>query len=209
MTPDPLPEVRLSPLAYTAGHWLPRPATGPFEENDPFDLSAPYQRGSVWSNEQRRSLIRSFIMGVPVGAVIISTLPSREATASGYHWRIVDGKQRVETMRAFVAGQVPTPGWWWREDDCEHRDWSHVVYADLTVRGQRSVDMRWSLPALQADLMVEWLGMSESGKWLTRSRSSAEILIAEAELYALINGGGTPQTEDDMEKAATVARGAR
>ena len=38
------------------------------------DLNAPYQRGSVWTLDMRRNLIKSLLMGLPVGSIIVGVL---------------------------------------------------------------------------------------------------------------------------------------
>lgn len=200
--PPPLPEVQLSALAYTVEHWIPRGPDSIGGERDPFDLSAPYQRGSVWTTGQRRALIRSLYMGVPVGAVIISVLPYTEP----YDYRVVDGKQRIEAARAWYTDEFGVPGWWFRERDVQDRALPDARFSDLTQQGRRVFGMHASLPALQFNGQVEYLGQRPDGKgWITRDRTPEELLRAEAELYGLINGGGTPQTPEDMDRAAALS----
>lgn len=195
-----LPEIHLSPLAYTAAHWLPR------DSGDPFDLNAPYQRGSVWTTDQRCALIKSLYMGLPVGSIIVSALPY---TAEPYHWRIVDGKQRIEAIRAFASDDLEIPYRWLRAEDIDPDldadEDSMVLYSALSLRFRRHFEMTASMPALEFRPEQEWLGRDASGKALWRMRSTAEILVAEAEVYGLINGAGTAQTETDMERARSIA----
>lgn len=201
-----LPELSLSSLARTVGHWLPRTYDG----EDHFDLNAPYQRGSVWTLDQRQALIKSLYMGLPVGSVVVSVLPYRPGGAS---YRIVDGKQRVETVRMFVADEFPIPFEWLRQADYPSplprvlTEGSTVIfYSEASERFRRWFDMGASLPSLEFKPGEEFLGRDDKGKGIWRTRDDAEILRVEAELYGLINGGGTPQTEEDMIRAATLAR---
>lgn len=46
-------------------------------------------------------------------------------------------------------------------------------------------------------------------RWIRRWRSDIEILAIEAELYALINSGGTAHTAEQLAHAADVAVKAR
>lgn len=179
-----LPNLSLSSMAYTVGHWLPRTYIRG-DGQDPFDLDAPYQRGSVWTIEQRRALIKSLYMGLPVG------------------------KQRVETVRMFANGEFAIPYEWLRD---EHRnagaDWVRleVSFSQCSESFRRWFDMSAQLPSLEFKAEREWLGRSADGKGTWRNRTDDEILRVEAELYGLVNGGGTPQTADDMARAAEVAR---
>lgn len=198
--PAPLPELHLQSLARTVDHWVQRP------DEDPFDLHAPYQRGSVWTEAQRVALVKSIIMGLPVGAVITSQLPY--TAGSPHHWRVVDGKQRVEAVRAYLADQLPVPGWWWPAD-CTTDRAGLVLFSELTTKGQRSFAIR-QLPELAWNGEVVYLHPKplvdgKSQGWVTRRRSADELLVAEAELYGLVNGAGTPQTEADLARARAVA----
>lgn len=202
-----LPQLHLSSSARTIGHWLPRTYSAS-AERDPFDLDAPYQRGSIWTLDQRVALIKSLYMGLPVGTIIVSVLPFRKGNP--YSYRVVDGKQRVETVRMFAADEFAIPSAWLRDDDAPPRpvdEWAS--WSDMSDRFHRWFDMGAQLPALEFKPDEEWMGRDASGKGIWRSRSDAEILRAEAELFALINGGGTPQTEDDMARAALIAEGVR
>lgn len=190
-TRSPLSEVRLEPLARVVEHF-----TNEYGDTEHFDLAAPYQRGSVWTEDQRRALIKSIVMGLPVGAIITSQVPYYQG---GPSYRVVDGKQRIETLRAFVANELVVPGWWFTDDDCADRD-SATTFDGLTRRGQLHFSHQ-SMPELLFRGEIEFTSTG------TRHRTAAEVLVAEAELYGLINGAGTAQTDEDMARAAAVARG--
>lgn len=128
---------------------------------DQIDMQPPYQRGAVWTTDQRIALIRSWIMGIPVPAIILNNRDNDEWTANegsiyadGHRenfqpcWSVVDGKQRLETV------------------------------------GRRFVGRSFHLPMVEAKL---------------------PNLRGEAELYLLINGGGTPHSDTDMLKARALA----
>lgn len=222
-TPSPLPEIHLSNLAYTVSHWLPRTYAGHME--DPFDLEAPYQRGSVWSVTQRQNLIKSLLMGLPVGNIVIASLPYKADVAP---YRIVDGKQRVEAIRAFVNDEFGVPAWWFPTEDLADptmRDVPDAValYWQLSERGRRGFENA-QMGALEfkpgtevtpnpnfdptlTDKYHKPIKGHENDpnrqRFLFRKRSDEEIIQAEAELYLLINFGGVAQTEDDRARAAS------
>lgn len=199
--PAPLPELRLSTANRVLDHWMVRTYAQPVAR-DPFDMDAPYQRGSVWTDDQRRALVRSLVMGLPVGAILTSQLPF----TGGADYRIVDGKQRLLTIRGFCADEYTVPGWWWAEDQCAHRD-RDVVFSDLTLSGQRRFG-NLPVPELAYNGTVEFLRPRPDGKgWLTRTVTPEQLLVAEAHLFGLVNGGGTAQTPQDMARAAAVAAG--
>ncbi len=80
--PEPLPRLSLQSYNHTVMHY-----TMERDEGDIFDLETPYQRGSVWDDSRRQALIRSMLMGLPTGSVIINK--------RGYHlqkaYAVVDG----------------------------------------------------------------------------------------------------------------------
>lgn len=63
------------------------------------DMSPPYQRGLVWSLDQKQKLIDSIFWGIALPALYYREL-NIEATG---HWlEILDGKQRLNTLVEFL-----------------------------------------------------------------------------------------------------------
>lgn len=200
MTNAALPEHQLTTRASTVGFWIARPDQ---DEPDHIDLDAPYQRGSVWTLDQRRNLIRSLYSGIPIGSVIISLLPYDPSHPFSY--RVVDGKQRVETVRAWVNNEFTVPGWWFRPEDLDEDLRSgDVTHSQLTLRGQRFFTMSANMPALELNAKKEYLGRDDDGNSRWRDRSAAEILDVEKTLYLLINESGTAHTAEELDRARTT-----
>lgn len=218
MTPAPLPEIHLSSNARMVMHFV----TG-WRDGDIFDLDAPYQRESVWTDEQRRNLIKSLLMGLPIGSVIVSALPF-DKDRPKVCYRVVDGKQRIEAMRAFVDGDLTVPAAWFRPFDIENAVGDDVTFAQLarTGRGRilnamvgelelnAAIESREN-PRYDPASMDKWHKVVEGAdpktvdRYIRRARTPEEILQAEAELYLLVNFGGVPQTDDDRARAQEVA----
>lgn len=101
------------------------------------DLSPDYQRGSVWTEDQRISLVRSWLMGVPVPAII-------------------DGKQRIETAIAWFGGNLAVPASWFPADAIERtedtNDGTYVRYTGLSRVEQRHQSRRLQLPTVEAQV---------------------------------------------------------
>lgn len=164
------------------------------------DLSPEYQRGSVWTEDQRIALVRSWLMGVPIPAVIINdrifgSWPDggpNGTPAGGFTYAAIDGKQRIETAVAWFAGDLAVPASWFPADEVEQtedtNDGPYVRYTGLTKPGQRYCANRFQLPTVEAKVAT---------------------IEEEASLYLLVNGEGTPQTTESMNNAARVAGGAR
>jgi hypothetical protein len=160
-------------------------------------LDVPYQRGDVWTEDQRIALVRSWLMGLPIPAVIINdrTGPGwtrrDSASAPGAGYSVIDGKQRILAAAAWLAGNVAVPASWFPATHVEVTeptgDGPYVRYTGLTEVGRRFAENCCVLPCAEGRL------------------PSVE---AEAEVYLLVNGGGTPQTDADMDNAERVAGGA-
>jgi hypothetical protein len=158
-------------------------------------LDPPYQRGSVWTLDQRIALVESWLRGLPAGVVILSDRgeglwngPDPYATGKGI-WACVDGKQRLTTAVMWFNSEFAIPASWVPVDFTEApedtEDGPYVRYSGMTVRGQRFLDLRCQLLVAQTkDCATE---------------------ADEAAFYLLVNGGGTVQTEADMARAANVA----
>lgn len=191
-TTEPLPEYRLSATNRTASE-----IAGPMLEH--IDLNPPYQRGPVWTEDQQVALVKSWVMGVPVPAVVFNNRDSHEWRVNegdAVHrgtaptWAVVDGKQRILTAVAWFSGALAVPASWFPADRVarakETADGPYVTYPMLTKPGRRFISNRALLPIVEAKL---------------------PSLRDEADLYLLLNGGGTAQTERDMDRAARVAQG--
>lgn len=135
-------------------------------------LDPPYQRGSVWGPDRRRQLIKSLLLGIPVGNVFLNRR-KHEVMA------VVDGKQRIETILMFVGDQLDVPASWFDADLIETThdtdDGPYVFHGELTTVGQ-NVFRRCSM---------------------TTQLTTLKTVEEEEELFNLINFGGLAQGEVD------------
>lgn len=158
------------------------------------EINPSYQRGSVWTDDQRVALVRSWLMGVPIPSIIINDRifglwPSDSSgPVGGYAYAAIDGKQRIETAIAWFAGQFAVPASWFAPEDVvtaeETADGPYVRYTGLSLPEQRHQGNGFHLPTVEAKVAT---------------------LQEEAELYLLVNGSGTPQTDEAMANAQSVA----
>jgi hypothetical protein len=172
---QPLQRILMQPSARNVMHFL-----SGWRQRETFDLHAPYQRGSVWKLEQRQKLIQSLLRGLPVGSIITNLRGPADAQ---YH--VVDGKQRIEALRAFDSGNVPVPAWWWADTDLIADGVSSdgmMTHSALSERGIRRFE-NLSIGTLEAQVPT---------------------IEAEAELFALINTAGTDQESDTIEAARGI-----
>ena len=149
------------------------------------DLDPPYQRGDVWTVQQRVNLIKSILLGVPIAAVVISNRGDNgwwtgKVNANDPYYACIDGKQRLTSVSWFMKSDFLVPAWWFDGRWLEPTGYEHVAYKELTQAGQRFFRNQAILPVAEAKL-----------------RDMAE----EAEVYDLINSAGTAHTDGDLVAA--------
>lgn len=150
-------------------------------DRDKLDLNPPYQRGLVWTDEQRENLIRSLLEGIPCGIVYRNFRGFNHATP----YAIVDGKQRIDTVRRFYDGELTVPAHWFSADDL-HPDYP------------KAYDEEDGNAYIHPGGRVSYLGLSDQGQRVFDMSSLAVYethkltLAGEEMLYERVNYGGTP-----------------
>lgn len=154
-------------------------------------LDTPYQRGDVWTLDQRIALVKSWLLGLPIPAMIINDRMSsawERGAELGPAYAMIDGKQRTLTAFAWYTNEFAVPASWFPADQLatteDTADGPYVRFDGLTIVGQRRFMRMAHFPVCEA-----------------RAGSERE----EAQIYLLVNGGGTAQTDDDMARAARLA----
>jgi hypothetical protein len=188
-TDEPVHELRMSVSGRSWGelvHWI---------QDGDATYELPYQRGAVWTYEQRIMLIFSMLSGTPIPALIVNVRPDdmwfdQDGTQLPIY-AVIDGQQRMTTVQMFMEDALPVPASWFRAEYVEvteaTEDGPYVRYSGLTRPGQRRFESTVA-PVAEA-----------------RLGSVAE----EAAVYLRVNGSGTPQSSDDLHRAARIAGVAR
>ncbi|MCX5522211.1 DUF262 domain-containing protein [Streptomyces bobili] len=193
-TVAPFDHVSLSP-SYQSARWLARRIV-----EGEIDANPPYQRGSVWTEDQRIALVQTWLRGLPSGVVILADRCTRTwAAANGNAdpsetgkgmWALVDGKQRLTTAVMWFGSEFAIPASWFPADHVDAtedtEDGPYVRQSGLTPKGQRFMERYCSL--------------------LVAETKDCATEADEAAFYLLVNGGGTPQADADMTNAARIAR---
>ena len=160
-------------------------------EDGHITVDLPYQRGPVWSYEQQVKLVKTWMEGLPIPAIIVNDrwrpahgdIPEGEPVVA-----VIDGKQRLLTARAWFTGDLAVPASWFFADLVEDTvvtgDGLYVRYTGLARVEQRHCARSWLLPVGTAEVST---------------------VQEEAELYLRYNLAGTPQTLEDLARAALVA----
>src|ERR1051325_4392589 len=93
-------------------------------------IDPPYQRLSdIWPPEKRKLLIDSIINGFDIPKLYFHELsPARQVGTTFQNYAIIDGKQRLETLWAFMDGKFALA------DDFESLPDKKIKLAKLTYR---------------------------------------------------------------------------
>ncbi len=113
----------------TSANWGMDQLVGMVTRGD-LNLNPSYQRGDVWSEEQRIKLIDSVMMGIGCPAIFI-----REVDPGQRTWlEAVDGKQRITTFAKFMAGEFAWEGERYPDwDIVSQRRWNNFTVAIYKV----------------------------------------------------------------------------
>lgn len=140
-------------------------------------LSPPYQRGDVWGTIRRRNFIRSLLMGIPIPSLVVNQRMFAESWQEDFRVAVIDGKQRITTIFMFLDGGLSVPAEWFHENHIEQRHDGLVRFSDLNRVGQRMF----------------------RGRPIPFAEARVDSLEQEAEIFELINFGGVPQGQSDLE----------
>lgn len=184
-TAEPVRDLRMNVTARTWGDLIHHVQRG----DTTYDL--PYQRGAVWTTEQRILLIFSILSGTPIPALIVNARPENMwFTSTGDQrpiYAVIDGQQRLTAVRMFMEADLLVPASWFDpkyvETTEDTADGPYVCYSGLARTAQRFFE-NTPCPVAEARL---------------------GSVRAEAAVYLRVNGSGTPQSADDMARAARVA----
>lgn len=163
-----LPKIHPQMYSYPVDHYRMLAS-----QPDRLDLNPSYQRGSVWGTERKRNLIKSLLMGLPIGAVFLN---SRDIMQPD---RVVDGKQRIEAVLDFLGDRLSVPAEWFAAED--------LIPADTLGVTDRDSDL--TLPAQRR------FRSATVATYQTKLRTEAE----ERDLFLLINYGGVAQGDVDAD----------
>ena len=85
------------------------------------NLSPAFQRGHVWTQADRKKLLKNVIQGKPIPSVFLY----KEASGSKYSYNILDGKQRLESIILFIGNGRP---------DLAVKNWHKYLFGEIYKR---------------------------------------------------------------------------
>ena len=134
------------------------------------NLRPDFQREDRWTREQQIAFVEHGLMGGESSMVITSNCPGVGKDWLG-EYVLVDGLQRVTSVRAFIAGKIPAFGSYVHQ----------FTDAPRTMQGR----FEWRILGLQtrAQVLKQYLLMNEGG--VVHSREEIErvkVLLAKEDL---------------------------
>ena len=73
------------------------------------DLDPPYQRLSVWDRTKQQRFIDSVINGVDTPKLYFHDITGYPGASARYRFSVIDGKQRLLSLWAFISNELPLP----------------------------------------------------------------------------------------------------
>lgn len=70
------------------------------------NFGAEYQRDYVWGHDEQQAFLLVLISGFPIGSVALAKAPDWD-TSDGPYIEVVDGKQRLTTLKMFINNEIP------------------------------------------------------------------------------------------------------
>lgn len=80
------------------------------DRSDFLNLNPDFQRAHVWTTEQQVSYVEYILRGGTSGKELYFNCPDYTKGSSVGPYVIVDGKQRLESVRRFMRGEIPAFG---------------------------------------------------------------------------------------------------
>lgn len=129
------------------------------------------QRGLVWTQQQKEQFILSVLRGTNSSKFVV--VQHKEHSTGFANVKIIDGKQRITTIMAFIRNEFPI-----------HLNGNEIFYDDLDPACKREIT---DSPSYKWDFHYSY----------PQREISDDTLV---ELFEQINFFGTPQEADHLEK---------
>jgi hypothetical protein len=161
------------------------------------DPNPPYQRGQVWTLSQQVALVGSLMTGTPIPAIITN----RRGSGMAKTRYVIDGLQRITAFRKFLEGELLVPASWFPAEE---------VLAPVELSANPDLKTLYEDDGLYVsfDCLAEVAQIVLENYTVPVATGRFRTVREEAAVYLRVNGYGTPQADEDMERALRVAGGA-
>ena len=95
-----------------------------------YDFDPEYQRGLVWTKEQKQAFIKALMIGkAEIQPIFIRNPKKREGGLE-----VLDGKQRLTTILEYVRGEFEVEGFYYKDlnsSDIQIFNYTPMVYTEI------------------------------------------------------------------------------
>jgi len=137
------------------------------------DLSPDFQRNFVWDNVQKSRLIESILLRIPLPMFYFSEDEEGLIT-------VVDGLQRLTTIKEFMDNKFPLRKLEYLKDSCEGR-----YYKDDVSNNLKGIDAKY----------LRWFNMTQFTVNVIDPTSPAKV---KYDIFRRINTGGKPLNNQEI-----------
>lgn len=103
------------------------------------DMNPDYQRGNVWTMDDKLKLINSVFLNVDIGKFVFIQLPYKDNSPS---YEVLDGKQRIIALTEFYESRFKFEGKYY--DDLCIRDQNHFERYHVSVATVKNEEVKLS-----------------------------------------------------------------
>lgn len=146
-------------------------------ENADIDLAPDFQRNFVWNSVQKSRLIESILLRIPLPMFYFSE--DDEGKIS-----VVDGLQRLTTIKDFINNKFPLKNLEYLADTCEGRYYSSKN-KDSSSNGKLSIDPKY----------FRWFNMTQISVNVIDPTSPPKV---KYDIFRRINTGGKPLNNQEI-----------
>lgn len=159
--------------------------------NDDFYVNRKYQRKLVWGLEDKRKLIESILMGIPLPALIIARydIPGRKTSIL----EIVDGLQRLNAIISFFLGEFAIE---YNNKQCYFNNSKSQIGYELICDGKLIPPDEESV--LPEDICKEFLKYKIPVILTNKDNSTIELI------FSRINSTGRKMSSQDIRQSVSV-----
>ncbi len=108
------------------------------------DVDPDFQRGHVWTTDQQVAWLEFFFRGGKTGRTIYLNNPGWQSSYTG-DFVLVDGKQRIEALRAFFGNKIKIFGSYRREFTDKPSISQHTMKLNVNTLKTRKEVLQWYL----------------------------------------------------------------
>lgn len=109
-----------------------------------FDFVIPeFQRDLVWTEDQKRALIHSVWLNIPIGTYSVNFSLAHKALPPKLRNILIDGQQRLDALRGYWSDEFDYDGYYWSQlSDLDQRYFVRTSFPQMRTDGRDEAEVR-------------------------------------------------------------------